>query len=110
NNSVSGSRNRNFTLLGDPSMNLAIPNKTMAISDIYVDEPKLAFDTLKAQSKVHIHGYVANFDGSKATGFSGTANVAVYDKPSISSTLSANGPVMEYREQNNILFKGKVSV
>lgn len=110
NNSVSGWRNRNFTLLGDPSMRLAIPRKTITVSDIYVEASTEAFDTLKALSKVHIHGYVANHDGSKATDFNGVAHVAIYDKASSSSTLSANGPVMTYKEQNNILFKGKVTV
>lgn len=110
NNSVSGWRNRNFTLLGDPSMQLAIPQKSIKISDIYVEEPKPTFDTLKALSKVHIQGYVSNYDGSKATDFNGVAHATVYDKPSTSATLSVNGPVMSYNEQNNMLFKGKVTV
>lgn len=110
NNSVSGWRNRNFTLLGDPSMRLAIPKKTITISDIYAEASAEAFDTLKALSKVHIHGYVAHHDGSKATDFNGVAHVAIYDKASTSSTLSANGPVMTFKEQNNILFKGKATV
>ena len=107
NNSVSGWRNRNFTLLGDPSMQLAIPRKAITISNIHTEA---AFDTLKALNKVHIHGYVSNHDGSKATDFNGIAHVTIYDKPSTSSTLSANGPVMAYGEQNNMLFKGKVTV
>ncbi len=110
NNSVSGLRNRNFTLLGDPSMQLAIPRKAITISDVYVEEPKADFDTLKALSKVHMHGYVSNHDGSKATDFNGVAHVAIYDKSSTSSTLSANGPLMTYTEQNSILFKGKATV
>lgn len=110
NNSVSGWRNRNFTLLGDPSMQLAIPQKSISINDIYTEAPQAAFDTLKALSKVHIHGYVSNHDGSRAVGFNGVAHLAIYDKPLTSSTLSANGPIMAYKEQNNMLFKGKATV
>ena len=49
NNSLSGSINRNFALLGDPSMKLAYPNYSVNTETI---------DTLKALGKVIIKGHI----------------------------------------------------
>jgi hypothetical protein len=52
NNSLSGSINRNFALLGDPSMRLAYPEEEVVIhkiNDIPITE---GVDTLKALRKI----------------------------------------------------------
>lgn len=110
NRSLSGYKNRNFTLLGDPSLKLAIPEKEIEITALYADMQKEEFDTLKALSKINIQGNVVHNDGSTAQAFNGIANVVVYDKPFTSATLSDNGPIMTFSEQNNVLFKGKASI
>lgn len=112
NNSLSGYRNRNFSLLGDPSLKLSFPRKEIVISDILSEGQQIAFDTLRASSKILIKGYVTNGNNDKDLNFSGLANVTIYDKASTSTTLNAsdNGPVMSFKEQNKVLFKGKVSI
>src|SRR5690606_11325423 len=110
NNSISGYRNRNFSLLGDPSMRLAYPKQKILINEISNTGSAATQDTLKALGKINIRGFIANEDSSKLTSFNGKANVTIYDKPVNTSTLSSNGAVMEYKVQNRVLFRGKVSV
>src|SRR5690606_7199453 len=57
NNSLSGYRNRNFSLLGDPSLRLAFPKKEISITDIDVDQTANGLDTLKASARVVIEGH-----------------------------------------------------
>ncbi len=110
NNSLSGYRNRNFSLLGDPSLKLAFPKKEIEITSITADQSTSETDTLSASSKVLIKGYVTRDGQAKDLNFTGIANITVYDKPTFSETLPANGATMRYDEQNKVLFRGKVSV
>lgn len=110
NNSIQGYRNRNFSLLGDPSLTLAFPDRQIKITAIESAASNQHQDTLKALSKMKIHGYIAGYDDVKLSSFNGVANVTIYDKPVISSTLPGNGAVMDYAEQNQVLFRGKVSI
>ena len=100
NNSISGINNRNFTLLGDPSMRLALPPnriRVISINDITVTTN----DTLHALQKVKIEGIVdkPNFEGFMSS--------TVYEKPTNLNTLSNSGnPTFNYTSIDNILFKG----
>lgn len=101
NNSLAGSLNRNFTLLGDPSMQLKRPEKKV-LRDI---QP----DTLRALEKVTLHGKITNA-ASIDENFQGTARVAVYDKKVTFRTLGNEGDVKSYEEFSNKLFDGNVRV
>ncbi|OFX49865.1 MAG: hypothetical protein A2046_16090 [Bacteroidetes bacterium GWA2_30_7] len=110
-NTGSGQNKRNFTLLGDPALKLAIPEndvKTLTINNISVSQTT---DTVKALSKITITGKVIKFDGSDYTNFNGIIYPTVYDKPvSITSLSNDGGTPITFKLQNNILYRGKSSV
>ncbi|MCF2445452.1 type IX secretion system sortase PorU [Dyadobacter sp. CY345] len=101
NNGLAGSLNRNFTLLGDPSMRLARAERQIR----WVTKP----DTLRAMEKVALQGEVV-FNNAADKSFNGTASVTVYDKPVSFRTLGNEGEAESYSEFRNKLFDGKVKI
>ncbi|AEI48952.1 type IX secretion system sortase PorU [Runella slithyformis] len=103
--------NRNFTLLGDPSLRLNYGEYQVNIT---------ASDTLKAGRLAKLSGEIKQ--GATVAGdFNGTAIVTVYDKESQLFTLgdqargtppyaTAANPKMPYGLYDKKLFEGKVSV
>ncbi len=113
NKSLNGVSNRNFSLLGDPSMNLVLPNNQVVVDQI---KTLSGTDTLKAFSQVTILGEVQN-NGSKLTSFNGTVTVTVYDQQQSFATNANpadtwNPPATPYNfvERANVLFQGSSSV
>ncbi|QRR02400.1 type IX secretion system sortase PorU [Dyadobacter sandarakinus] len=103
NKALAGSLNRNFTLLGDPSMRLARPESGIR----WTTKP----DTLRALQTVLLAGEVL-LPGSntKDSLFNGTARMVVYDKESPFRTLGNEGASGEYRQFTSKLFDGTASV
>jgi hypothetical protein len=110
NNSFSGVINRNFSLLGDPSMKLAYPSDKVVLSKINGQIPEK--QTLKALSKVQFEGEILNNNtNSKRTDFNGKILISVFDKPSEVSTLNQkNDGKFQYEIYRNQIFEGKVEV
>lgn len=107
-NSGSDTNKRNFVLLGDPALKLAIP-KYKAITTSVVNSDKS--DTLKALSKVTIKGNITNNENIKQTDFNGIIYPTVYDKSSNLKTLNNDGDgEFSFDIQNNIIYKGKASI
>ena len=109
NNSLKGSSNRNFSLLGDPSMRIAYPNYSMIIDEINGKDVLLEVDTLQAQSLATISGHVSSYQGA-VQDFNGIVNLTVYDKLSGKETLGNENQPFSYQEWDNILFNGQASV
>ncbi len=101
NASLAGSLNRNFTLLGDPSMKLARAEKKV----FWNVQP----DTLRALEKVVLNGKVGDENAIDKT-FQGTARVIIYDKQTSFRTLGNEGDVETYSEFRSKLFDGTVRV
>jgi len=113
NNSVSGVSNRNFSLLGDPSMNLALPNNQVVVTQI---KNSSGTDTLKALSRVTITGEVQAL-GSQLSNFNGTLAVSIYDQiqhfvtpGNPSNTWNPPAPPYPFAERANLLFQGSTTV
>ncbi len=103
NNSLAGALNRNFVLLGDPSMKLAIPKSSIRWTSVP--------DTLHASEKISLKGEIYDpASGTTDINFTGTAYVSVYDKPVQFKTLGAAGPAATYEEYRNKIFEGMVSI
>ena len=110
NNSLQGVINRNFSLLGDPSMQLLYPENEVVITKIN-NKYTIKSDTLKALSKVIIEGEIQQFGTQiKANNFNGIAQITVYDKVRNLKTLGQQGDKFAYQQYQNILFKGPVKV
>ncbi|GAB2763955.1 type IX secretion system sortase PorU [Rhabdobacter roseus] len=103
NNSLSGSLNRNFALLGDPSLRLAQAEHAIRWRQVP--------DTLRALQKVLLEGeIVAPGAEVPLLDFNGSAQVVVYDKPVAFRTLGNEATAAEYQEYRNRLFAGNVQV
>ncbi|MGF1587234.1 MAG: type IX secretion system sortase PorU [Bacteroidales bacterium] len=110
-NSGSGINKRNFTLLGDPSMKLALPAHRVVITSVNQTPVNEIPDTLMALSKVDITGTVEDRQGNIMNDFSGVVYQTVYDKESIITTLGNDGSTpFNFTGRTNIIYKGKASV
>jgi hypothetical protein len=105
---------RNFVLLGDPALKLALPQHTVvtdSINGVPADEFN---DTLMANSRLHISGHIESFanQGSVLTDFNGTLYPVLYDKPNIITTLGNDPKSFPYAfdSQNSELCRGVSSV
>jgi hypothetical protein len=107
NNSVSGVSNRNFSLLADPSMTLALPS-----NEVHMNSVKTATgsDTLKALSTVIAKGEIRNPQGEKITSFNGVVEATLFDKETDFVTSGRNNPPFQYKQWYNALFRGKAKV
>lgn len=105
--------NRNFTLLGDPSLPFGVPKLNIIsekINNIAIGAPNM--DTLKALSKVTISGYISDANGNKLNNYNGVIYPVVFDKKTTQRTLGQDRTsiAVSYELQKNIIYKGKASV
>ncbi len=110
NNSLRGSLNRNFILLGDPSMRIAYPENQVRINTINsnvlnIDEP----DTLRALQHVSITGTIES-SGQVISNFNGVLEFSLLDKNNVLQTKGTESEVFEFTERNSTLFSGSASV
>lgn len=107
NGSLSGVSNRNFSLLGDPSMFPPMGSSEVVITDIL--NLTSGSDTLKAQSKVRVTGAVYH-QGLPDSHFEGTAVLTMYDKLTALTTRGDENPPFNFTLRDNALFRGQASV
>lgn len=111
NNTGSGINKRNFTLLGDPSIQLAFPKNrvvTDSINQVAIEELQ---DTISALDFVTVSGHIQRPDGSFFDTFNGSVIPIVYDKKSTLKTLANDGgSSLEFESRNSILYKGNATV
>lgn len=110
NESLNGVVNRNFSLLGDPSMKLAYPEQNVVIEAINEKPIDTEIDTLKALKKVTVQGKIMNSDQEHMAGYHGVLTAAVYDKSEKAETLGTQDPVMQYDIRKNLIFNGDVTI
>lgn len=111
-NAVGNELNKlNFTLLADPALSLSFPVDRIIMTHVN-GQPVAEFnDTLKALSSVEIQGYIADATGQKLEDYQGVVSPTVYDKKIIMTNLANDGgPLMQFSQQENILFRGKSSI
>ncbi|MEQ9412325.1 MAG: type IX secretion system sortase PorU, partial [Cyclobacteriaceae bacterium] len=106
NKSINGVSNRNFSLLADPSMQLAIPNDEIIPTRI---STTTGSDTLKALSRIIIEGEVSA-QGIKNENFNGVITAVLKDKEFDFNTLGDENPVFTYQERSNTLFRGEATI
>ena len=108
NNSLEGSLNRNFILLGDPSMKLAYPKKQVEIVEINGRVPSKN-DTLKALQPVRVRGLVKEGEEPDSQ-FNGEVTFSFFDKKQDKTTRGSENDPFEFNERDRLLFKGRASV
>lgn len=99
---------RNFTLLGDPALSIAIPSDGNVITDSIMDlHTGLPTDTLRALSSIRIYGHVENRFETTVDNFDGTVSVVIYDKPSPQTTKANDGGATKtFLNTDNVIFSG----
>lgn len=101
---------RNFALLGDPSMRLAISHHDLVISSI-TDTLGVPVDTIKALSTVRISGFIDDGSGQPMADFNGQVIPTVYDKELQVSTLANDGGTpFPFRIRKSTLYRGRATV
>lgn len=107
NESLLGSANRNFILLGDPSMRLAYPTFSVQLDSVQTDYQS---DTLSAMSLVTLSGHIQGQGFAVAENFNGEVTMNLYDKEVEKKTLGDEDPATTYKAYENPLFRGSASV
>lgn len=108
-NGAKGVNNRNFTLLCDPSLQLAPAALQAHIT--HINGKEAVTDTLRAMAKVTLAGKIVNSTGATASSFGGKLHLTVYEKPSTLSSFgdeaAASVPVLV---RENIIYDGRATV
>lgn len=107
NNSISGISNRNFSLLADPSMKLALPESEVRVTQIV--NLSSGSDTLKALSKIRLKGRIYR-NGLPDAGYKGTASIALHDKATSEETKGDENPPFPFKGRDNVVFNGQASI
>lgn len=103
----------NFTLLGDPGLQIATPKykvNTVSINNQLVDSSKS--DTLNALSRVLLKGEIVDYDRNKIKDFNGEVFVRLFDKDRQMRTLgnNPNSSPRNFTDVGNIIGSGKANV
>ncbi len=107
-----GNNGNKFTLIGDPSMRLALPRYNVGTLKINNKVANATADTVRALQRVTIEGTVLDDNGLILKNFNGTLYPTVYDKATTLRTLGQDPSsyVRDFTIQRNILFKGAATV
>lgn len=110
NNSLNGVFNRNFSLLGDPSMKLSYANQLITIDSLNGNVLTNS-DTLSALEELTFIGSIRKANQSVDNSFNGELEVTFLDRSSTRQTLGNLGATpFTYKVRENILFKGKATI
>lgn len=101
---------RKFTLLGDPTLHLAIPEYKVITTSINGNNAQIETDTAGPLAITNVSGYIADEFGDVITSFNGELTPTVFDKEETRKTLGQGSSVFEFKTQNNVLWKGRVPV
>lgn len=116
NSSNTGVNGQKFTLLGDPSMRLAMPHYQINTNTINNKSADNFSDTIKALQTVTITGDIRDENNQILNNFNGTIFPTIYDKPVTARTLGQDvgatdhSIARDFTIQRSVLFKGKATV
>lgn len=111
NNSLNGPFNRNFSLLGDPSMKLAIPELGMETEEILDFQLEIQTDSLRPMREIQIEGRIIDpVSGAFLSNMEGNYELIIYNKPIIRKSLGDESSPVDFQEDSDILFKGQGNV
>ncbi|NCD40686.1 MAG: type IX secretion system sortase PorU [Bacteroidia bacterium] len=107
------SSTKNFVIFGDPALPLALPSYTVTTDEVLLATGiQAASDTVRALDTFVIHGSIRDSVDKLVSGFSGSVNIRVFDKPSVYSTLGQAPASLEasFTLQDKLLFDGLAQV
>jgi hypothetical protein len=101
---------RKFALLADPALVPNFPAQNIKIDSIIDGTLQIPTDSIKALGKYHIQGSIRDNNKDIITSFNGTVYISIYDKARDISITSYDGTRRTFQMQDNLIYKGKVSV
>jgi hypothetical protein len=105
NNSLSGISNRNFSLLGDPSMRFGLQMEEVVVTSVETEDGS---ETLRPLSLVTVEGEVRR--GTAPADFDGVVEVTLHSKRDEFVTRGNENEPFEYKNWHHTLFRGTGSV
>jgi hypothetical protein len=107
NKSQKGVLNRNFSLIGDPSMYLTMPEFNVIFTSITDPNTHEKIDTLISLTEIAFEANITNStSGQLATSFDGLFTLEIMDRSGMDSTLGDESRVIKFVEEKTILFNG----
>jgi hypothetical protein len=107
NKSLNGSLNRNFSLLGDPSLKLAVPDLEIRVTAIEDGDTGIPADTLNSLREIVVKAEVIDpITKAFQPGFSGDFQLELRDKSTSTETLGDESIPYGFEEENLLIFKG----
>jgi hypothetical protein len=106
----SSNNKRNFSLFGDPALQLPIGEYCVQ-TDSIVENDNQVTDTINALDKITIHGKIVDNKDKVVEDFDGRLNVKLFDKLRTLTTRGNDGEQpFKYENRDNMLFAGESSV
>lgn len=111
NNCLSGALNRNFSLLGDPSLRLAIPELEAKTTLLNTGQTEAEKDTLTGLQPIGYEGEIRDpLTGALIPGFDGSYEIQIENDPQPVETLGDESPVTTFLDYHQPLFRGTGTV
>ncbi|WP_143960467.1 type IX secretion system sortase PorU [Litoribacter populi] len=105
NNGTTGQNNQSFSLIGDPSMRIALPELATSLPDFSISEVQV--DTLRSFENTALKAHITDpLTGSHLTNFNGSFTLSFYDHPQRKETLGNTEASTNYLDENQTLFRG----
>lgn len=106
---------RKFVLLGDPALQLALPELPIQVNQLKEKNSGTIIpltDSLIALHTYELVGQINQSNGNLASDYNGTVSVQIYDQPQTIFTLSNSpeSPRTGFTTEKTILFNGKATV
>ncbi|SHN22096.1 Peptidase family C25 [Cyclobacterium lianum] len=111
NNSLNGSLNRNFSLLGDPSIHTDLPDLDSKTTSWRSLTTSMEIDTLAGLHQLAYSGEIQDpLTGARINQFDGDYEIRIESYPRKTQTLGDESPPTSYLSYNQALFRGKGKV
>lgn len=111
NGSLNGSYNRNFSLLGDPSLRLALPEASIRIEKLVAVDNQTAVDTLSNLTPIKLTAVVIDpLTEAYLSGIQGSYRLEIWGQATTSKTLGDENSSFEFLEENQRVFSGEGAV
>ena len=109
--SLNGSYNRNFSLLGDPSLRLTIPEARVQVEKLIFLPSQSSVDTLLTLAPIQLTATILDpLTQAFLPNFEGKYSLEIWDQASSIRTLGDENAPIEFTEENQRLFSGEGEV
>ena len=111
NESLNGAYNRNFSLLGDPSLRLALPEASIRIDKLVALNNQTAVDTLPNLVPIKLTAAVIDpLTQGFFSSIQGSFKLEIWGQATKSKTLGDENAAFEFSEENQRIFSGEGEV